>query len=271
MKEKKSKAEAEYKSISPYPSERCGVCHGLLPKDSDKEKPIIYFARHGATKLNSESGTSVDIIRAWMNVELSPEGEKEISRLAAQFERGDIQRVYSSDLKRAADTALGLADKTGAELYLTRSLRPWDLGKFAGQPTKESLPKIARYVRDEPGKDVPGGESFDSFKLRAFSGIEKIISEQPAGIVVALVGHHRIERLWKAWLAAGAPSSGDICLDTFLQKGECPGHIEAIEFPMDACRKVKGRVDRRAYCELFVRRRDSDPAVQVGGSDTWAL
>lgn len=269
MKEKASKQEAKYVSPSQHPSERCGLCRSLLHKDSTDGKPKIILIRHGATRLNGGNGVSEDRIRGWKDVDLSEEGQKEVVNLSRKFTGSGIRRVYSSDLKRAAETAQGVADAAGSELFITKVLRPWDLGEFAGQSTKVALPKIATYVRSKPDEAVPEGESFNQFKERAFQGIEKIIGDQPADITIALVTHHRIERLLHAWMEAGAPSSGEIDLDTFLQRGEDPGHSEEIEFPMDACRKVKGKVDRRGYCELFVRRRISESMV-AGSGESWA-
>ena len=188
------------------------------------------LVRHGATKMNNESDTSADRIRGWKDVPLAKSGREEVENLAEKLKDSDIDKVYSSDLERAKDTAEGIVEATGAKLIVTKALRPWDLGDFAGQSTKEALPKIATYVREKPDEAVPEGESFNSFKARAFAGLKKILDESK-GEKIAVVTHHRIERLIKAWIAEGAPPSHEIDLNTFLQKGEAPGNVETITIP----------------------------------------
>ena len=60
---------------------------------------------------------------------------------------------------------------------------------------------------------------------RAFEGVHEAL--QHAGDrKLALVTHHRVERVLNAWQNEGQPEDHKIHLDTFLQKGEPPGSAQ---------------------------------------------
>ena len=184
----------------------------------------VYVVRHGATELNNQTDLSQDRIRGWANVPLADEGRKEAYHAAAQLQQYGIQVIVSSDLHRAAETAQIIGQTLGIQPQLTPKLRPWNLGDFTGTSTKEALPKIAVYVQEKPDEPVPGGESFNQFKERAFQGLAEAI-QQAQGKPLCIVTHHRDERLFKASEALGWPPNHEIDLDTFLQKGDPPGGV----------------------------------------------
>lgn len=234
--------------------ERCGNCtmfrnpnactlvagyispHGYCDRFDAKEKRArggavgsreVILIRHGKTSMNSDNRTSVDRIRGWKDVPLSDEGKKEAEALAQKCKGLGIDVIYCSDLKRAHDTAKVVGSAIGKEPIPYKKLRPWNLGEFTGADTKDALPKIANYVRNKPESAIPEGESFNSFKTRAFSGLQDILAKHPDK-KVALVTHHRVERLLKGWQAKGEPKDHSIDLETFLQKGEPTGHAEKL-------------------------------------------
>ena len=186
----------------------------------------VYLIRHGSTKFNNDTDTSQDRIRSWRDVPLSEDGRKEAETTAKALRNKGIKHIYSSDLERAKETADCLGRYCKLPVKTTKELRPWDLGEFTGKSTKESMPKIHKYV-DEPDKEVPKGESFNSFRDRAFGGIEKILRDHPKD-TVAIVTHHRVERLIKAWMDKGQPKNYDINFNIFKEKGEKPGGHEKL-------------------------------------------
>ena len=205
----------------------------LTPVDHDPwagDRSFLLI-RHGATKLNDQDN-SVDRIRGWKDVPLSDKGKKEAEELGQSLKGTVLDAIYTSDLERARETAMIVANALGVnKLVVTKSLRPWNVGKLAGVKTTEALPIMAKYIR-EPTETVPDGESFDDFRERAFEGLKGILSEPDDKI--AIVTHHRVERLIKGWKAAGYPPSGKVDLKTFEQKGESTGHAERIEVPLSA-------------------------------------
>jgi len=182
----------------------------------------IYVIRHGSTALN-EAGRS----RGWSNVELSPEGREEVKRLGSKLARSNIKVIFHSDLDRATDTARAVADATGAKSYGTRLLRPWNLGDFTGRSSSEVHPKITRMAEEHPGVTLKNGESFENFKQRAFKGLHFALANSD-GLPLALVTHHRVERLLQAWAAMGQPRDHEIDLGVMFQHGEDPAHAEKL-------------------------------------------
>lgn len=183
----------------------------------------IYYVRHGETPLNSE-----DKLRAWTNVPLDQTGRKEAAKLGQSL-MNKIDVIVTSDLDRARDTAEIISQITGVPISEeTLSLRPWDLGSLAGQSVSDTLPVIKEYALDKPQEPIQGGESFNSFKARYLTGISDIMNKYP-GQNVAVVSHHRGDRILAAWEQEG---SIDFHVDPniFLQRGMEPGSYRVIPF-----------------------------------------
>ena len=179
---------------------------------------VICVVRHGKTALNDD-GDGVDRIRGWKDVPLDDDGRKEAKRLADELRDSGIEVIFYSDLARAADTAKEIAETTGAELVEMTKLRPWNLGAYAGRESAEVHPELRDYAEHKPDEAVPAGESWNSFKARAFEAVREAI-EGAAGRTAALVTHHRIERLLNGWKDAGMPDDRAIDFDTMFSKGE---------------------------------------------------
>jgi broad specificity phosphatase PhoE len=194
---------------------------------------LVYLVRHGATQLNNTSDTSQDRIRGWTDVPLTDEGRQEAEKAAAELKDKGIGYIATSDLSRARETADIIGKALGIEPVPMMGLRPWNLGEFSGKSTKEALPQLAEYVQKRPDEPVPGGESFNAFKARAFEGLADALNAA-GNKQLALITHHRVERLMEAWLRAGQPASHAINIPTFLQKGGPPGGVEELRIDADA-------------------------------------
>ena len=212
---------------------------GLHPVDhdpfaseqTDGETRIMQIVRHGATKYNNDD-VSVDRIRGWKDIPLSGEGRIEAGKLGQRLRADPPDVIVSSDLHRAAETARIIARFIGIPVTeFSQSFRPWNVGKFAGELTSKAIPILADFAINKPEQPVPGGESFDAFRARLFAGILNAVNRYPGKI--AVVTHHRDERLLKAWLKAGAPLNGDIVRGEFNRKGEATGSVETVNIPVE--------------------------------------
>ena len=187
-------------------------------------KPNALLIRHGSTALNSED-SSVDRIRAWKDEPLDEGGIAGAHKTADAMAAGKIPKpdyLATSDLSRAHDTAKIVAQKNNLPIKeVTKALRPWDLGQFAGKKTSEVHQKILTYIA-KPDVPVPGGESFNSFKNRFVQGMKFLRAKYP-GQTPGLVSHHRVDRLIE-YLQNGDPK-------TFDDKGDKPGNARPVTAP----------------------------------------
>lgn len=124
----------------------------------------IYLIRHGETQANREG-----VFRGRGEVPLSPAGLKQAGELRAYFVPLAIQRVFSSPLRRATETAAACFPGLTVEPHeLVNNL---DLGRWAGRKKKEIAreePERWRLWLEEPERmSFPGGESLVAVKARA--------------------------------------------------------------------------------------------------------
>lgn len=204
------------------------VLQGLMPQGQKTRK--VMLVRHGATSLNGTT-VSTDRIRGWKDIPLSPQGKEEAESLASEIAKSPPDVIVSSDLKRAHDTAKAVADAADMKIAETsQAFRPWDVGKLAGESTKVALPIMEKYIEETPDEALPDGESFNTFKDRFFSGLKDVLSRHDG--TVAVVAHHRNDRLLAAWQANGFPQDGSIDLPTFKQKGEPTGSVTEFSIPI---------------------------------------
>jgi broad specificity phosphatase PhoE len=204
----------------------------------------FFLVRHGATKLNNSTDASQDMIRGWSDVPLSDEGREHAKETAERLKGKGIQVLISSNLSRARETAEIIGKVIGVRPQFSQELRPWNLGELTGKSTEDALPRIRAYI-EAPTQKVPQGESFDTFKDRAFSGLADCL-DIAAGRKLCVVTHHRLERLVKAWIAVGQPVDGEVDPGVFSQKGEPPGNVEVISIDDAKLRKVRGEPMRGA-------------------------
>lgn len=196
--------------------------------------------RHGATKLNNDD-VSVDRIRGWKDIPLSEDGRKEANDLGRKIIKDPPDVIISSDLKRAADTAKIISKITDVPVAkFSKMFRPWNVGEYAGKVSSEVIPKLAHAAENEPDKPLPDGECFNDFRNRFFRGLNDAMDRYKG--TIAIVTHHRGERLLKAWESAGFPNNGDIDIKTFNKKGEHTGAVMNINIPE---RKVEDAVEKR--------------------------
>lgn len=190
----------------------------------------VQIIRHGATRMNNDD-VSVDRIRGWIDVPLSADGKKEAHRVAEVIAKDPPDALVSSDLCRAHETAEIIAKACGVKLdRSSKDFRPWNVGEFAGKKAKEAVPVLAKYAGEEPDKPLPDGESFNTFRSRFLKGLLAALRKHDGR--VAVVTHHRAERLLKGWAKAGFPKDGAIDEAEFSKKGEPTGHCEILKIPL---------------------------------------
>ena len=149
----------------------------------------IILVRHGETewnRLHQIQGSKSD-------TPLNNTGKQQVKRLALRLKKEPIQAIYCSPLERALETAWTIASHHRLEVLLEPDLKEFDLGELEGTKIEDldkSYREILFITRDgETFPRVPGGESLREVQQRAWSAIQRIISQHPEGEIV-IVSHY---------------------------------------------------------------------------------
>jgi probable phosphoglycerate mutase len=115
----------------------------------------LYLIRHGETTFNATR-----VVQP-ADTPLSERGRAQAERLAARLSHAGIERIVSSDLPRARDTAEAIARRTGAPVTLDADLQERNYGAVRGTP-------YAALREDIFGPDYvpPDGETWAAFHAR---------------------------------------------------------------------------------------------------------
>ena len=154
------------------------------------ESTRILAIRHGETAWNVGAR-----IQGHLDIGLNDAGREQARRLAqALAGREPIDRLYSSDLSRALDTARAVAAATGAPLATVTGLRERCFGALQGRTFAEVAatdPALAEsWRRRHPDWTPPGegGESLLIFQERIAQTVQALAS-QNMGKSIALFTH----------------------------------------------------------------------------------
>jgi probable phosphoglycerate mutase len=161
--------------------------------------------RHGQSTWNHERR-----IQGQLDPPLSDEGRRQATRLGRRLAGRRLSGFYTSDLKRAFETAQLIGKVAGVEPTPMPELREIFLGEWEGLRTgdiAERYPEAWAGWQEEPDWDlVPGGESAALFEARVSAALDAIFKRHERGEVLVVthggviqVALHRI---------VGRPSRG---------------------------------------------------------------
>ncbi|HOP54967.1 MAG TPA: histidine phosphatase family protein, partial [Bacillota bacterium] len=88
---------------------------------------IFYLVRHGTTQYNLENR-----FQGHLDIPLSNQGIEQAKKLADYLKDKKIDAIYTSDLKRAVQTAEYIAAAKSMKYRLLPSLREVDVGELEG-------------------------------------------------------------------------------------------------------------------------------------------
>jgi len=198
-------------------------------KEASMDNMNMYVVRHGETTLNATGKT-----RGWQNPPLNAAGRQEAQDAAKQLEGHGINRLVTSDLARAKETADILGKHLGLPVEVDSGLRPWGFGpKLEGILSVQAAPEIQRLAEnpdEQPASSYPTrpAETFNEYRHRLFGTLEKIHAENPDG-KTAVVSHYRTMKMLEA-----RTQGHDVDTKTFAQKGKDDpgsiGHLKNGEF-----------------------------------------
>lgn len=131
---------------------------------------FVYLIRHGETLWNVEQR-----ILGVTDIKLTETGLLQAQALAEAFRSRSIQAVYSSDLRRAFQTAKILAESHKLEVHTHVGLREMNQGEIEGltfEELRDQQPEFLESWRQDPSRVViSGGESLVELQERAWSAV----------------------------------------------------------------------------------------------------
>ncbi len=132
----------------------------------------IYIMRHGLTDAN-ENGVYI----GKTDLPLSEAGREALEDKYEQLDYPKVQRVYSSPLERALQSAEILFPDR--ELVIVDDLREMDFGVFEGLPADElvNLDSFKKWLKGGLDNPPPNGETLRSMMLRCYSALNLMIMD----------------------------------------------------------------------------------------------
>lgn len=182
----------------------------------------VFLVRHGATDWNTEKRA-----QGHADIDLNDAGRKQVAAVATELAHSEIAAVFSSDLKRAYDTAAAIAGAHGLEVTVDPDFREIDQGEWEGLTTDEIKAKWPDLWGPNRHYNArPGGESPQQVKERSMRALATAVAAHPDETIV-IVSHGGTIR----WISAEALGYDDyrsrrirglgngavVCLDAHIE------------------------------------------------------
>ena len=144
----------------------------------------ILLIRHGQT-----TGDLEDRYGGWYDDSLTTEGVKQLQATALKLAGKQIDKIFTSSLKRAQESTEIINRVTATQIEVVDGLRERNYGVLGGLTKQEALEKYpdAVELRKNPDNTDPGGESREEFSNRVVNTFEEIVSQKLNQVI--LVGH----------------------------------------------------------------------------------
>jgi len=162
----------------------------------------MYIVRHGETDYNVQQ-----IVQGHLQIPLNEKGRRQAREAKKVFQNIHFDKVISSDLIRAKETAEIIAEDYDVDVELAKELRESYLVDYQGESSKDPSPKIKKLVDAHHsltpddrwhGAIVPGAESNAQLVARAFNFLRGVVRAYPGktilvvthgGVVLTLAAH----------------------------------------------------------------------------------
>lgn len=152
-------------------------------------RTLVYLVRHGETPWNVERR-----FQGQLNVELSPAGRKQAEAVAGWLAGRPVKfsALYSSDLRRAAETAVIIGQRIGVTLVLDPRLREINVGEWSGLLADEVEKKypgaLVEWHERIDRFTIPGGESIPAVQKRVLEAYRALVDRHD-GEAIVIVSH----------------------------------------------------------------------------------
>jgi broad specificity phosphatase PhoE len=153
-----------------------------------KDKTRIFLVRHGESEHNVNK-----VFSGHANPELTAKGREQAALAREQLKDIKFDAVYSSTLKRAADTAEIITGEKLPEDKLVSDLKERNWGSLEGKPVSHAAEKEQERTSLPPEelwhfKHVPDMESDHEVSLRFVKALENL-AKKHSGQTILVAGH----------------------------------------------------------------------------------
>lgn len=182
----------------------------------------VIFIRPGETDWNRQGRW-----QGWVAIPLNQHGQQQAKRLAKYVRNIGMGVLYSSDLRRAVETAEILAEQLGYQPVYDSRLRERNIGMWQGLTLDEMrawyADEYAQVLDDPDGYRVPGGESRDDVRERAQAAFNDIITQadvETVGIISHTTVIHALLRLLVPDLQASELAVSNMSVTTIARRDD---------------------------------------------------
>ncbi len=145
----------------------------------------VLLVRHGETVWNH-----VSRYQGHTDIELSETGREQARLLSKKMASEKVDAVYSSDLKRAYETASILAAPHHLQVQTTKNLREINFGAWEGLTYQEIMDKYhdlaAKWYKYPAQVRIPSGETFAELKERSYHAILELAQRHDPGSIIVV-------------------------------------------------------------------------------------
>jgi broad specificity phosphatase PhoE len=143
----------------------------------------LLLARHGESDWNRAKRW-----QGFADRPLTDRGRQQADELADRLDSIELDAVYSSDLRRARDTAEVVARRKGLVVSTTPDLREVDVGSWSGLTRAEAEARFpeayARWLQG--GEGWEDGETYEQLGARVISAMQRIALSHDGGRVLVV-------------------------------------------------------------------------------------
>jgi broad specificity phosphatase PhoE len=144
----------------------------------------LLLVRHGETDWNRELR-----IQGSSDTELNERGREQARELASELRDVDLDAVYSSDLRRARETAELATAGRGLDVRLDPGLRERSFGSWEGLTRSEVAERF-------PDLEHHDGETDEEVRDRVLAAVHRIVAGHPGEEVLVVSHGGALNALW---------------------------------------------------------------------------
>ena len=146
----------------------------------------LILVRHGETSFNHErrlQGSATDI-------ELNETGREQVKELGEALKSEKVNAIYASPMRRARETALAIASHHGLTVQTETKLTEINTGDVEGLTIEQIEQQYSHFWKEwtqgTGSLKMPGGESLEDVRERAWGTIQRIYRIHPDGTVIVV-------------------------------------------------------------------------------------